>query len=61
MGGHAGGAAGEFCDGKSAGVAQLVEHQPSKLRVAGSSPVARLRNARLCDALPCNALLGSLA
>jgi hypothetical protein len=26
-----------------AGVAQLVEHQPSKLRVAGSSPVARLR------------------
>ena len=25
-----------------AGVAQLVEHQPSKLRVAGSSPVARL-------------------
>ena len=24
-----------------AGVAQLVEHQPSKLRVAGSSPVAR--------------------
>ena len=28
--------------GKCAGVAQLVEHQPSKLRVAGSSPVARL-------------------
>ena len=27
---------------KGAGVAQLVEHQPSKLRVAGSSPVARL-------------------
>jgi hypothetical protein len=26
-----------------AGVAQLVEHQPSKLRVAGSSPVARLK------------------
>ena len=24
-----------------AGVAQLVEHQPSKLRVTGSSPVAR--------------------
>ena len=24
-----------------AGVAQLVEHQPSKLRVAGSSPVSR--------------------
>jgi hypothetical protein len=28
---------------KLAGVAQLVEHQPSKLRVAGSSPVARLQ------------------
>ena len=27
--------------GSAAGVAQLVEHQPSKLRVAGSSPVAR--------------------
>ena len=27
---------------RDAGVAQLVEHQPSKLRVAGSSPVARL-------------------
>ncbi len=27
--------------GEHAGVAQLVEHQPSKLRVAGSSPVAR--------------------
>ena len=26
---------------EDAGVAQLVEHQPSKLRVAGSSPVAR--------------------
>src|SRR5438876_752433 len=26
---------------RDAGVAQLVEHQPSKLRVAGSSPVAR--------------------
>jgi hypothetical protein len=26
----------------SAGVAQLVEHQLPKLRVAGSSPVARL-------------------
>ena len=26
---------------ENAGVAQLVEHQPSKLRVAGSSPVAR--------------------
>ena len=30
-------------DAGLAGVAQLVEHQPSKLRVAGSSPVARLR------------------
>ena len=29
-----------------AGVAQLVEHQPSKLRVAGSSPVARLNRMR---------------
>ena len=27
-----------------AGVAQLVEHQPSKLRVAGSNPVSRSRN-----------------
>ena len=27
--------------GGYAGVAQLVEHQPSKLNVAGSSPVAR--------------------
>src|SRR2546426_7806624 len=26
---------------RDAGVAQLVEHQPSKLRVTGSSPVAR--------------------
>ena len=32
--------------GPSAGVAQLVEHQPSKLRVAGSSPVARFRKVR---------------
>ena len=31
--------------GADAGVAQLVEHQPSKLRVAGSSPVARLTRA----------------
>jgi hypothetical protein len=30
------------CPADDAGVAQLVEHQPSKLRVAGSSPVARL-------------------
>ena len=27
--------------GQDAGVAQLVEHQPSKLNVAGSNPVAR--------------------
>ena len=27
--------------GKQAGVAQLAEHQPSKLRVAGSRPVSR--------------------
>ena len=33
--------AGRRSDGLIAGVAQLVEHQPSKLRVAGSSPVAR--------------------
>lgn len=26
-----------------AGVAQLVEHQPSKLNVAGSNPVARFK------------------
>ena len=30
-----------YAPGSQAGVAQLVEHQPSKLRVAGSSPVAR--------------------
>ena len=29
--------------GESAGVAQLVEHQPSKLNVVGSSPIARFR------------------
>ncbi len=29
------------CPPGLAGVAQLVEHQPSKLRVAGSSPVSR--------------------
>ena len=28
-------------NGTQAGIAQLVEHQPSKLRVAGSSPVSR--------------------
>ena len=31
----------ETSPAEDAGVAQLVEHQPSKLRVAGSSPVAR--------------------
>ncbi len=31
--------------GAAAGVAQLVEHQPSKLRVAGSNPVARFAEA----------------
>gem|GEM_PF-1914347 len=30
-----------------AGVAQLVEHQPSKLRVAGSSPVSRSKAINL--------------
>ena len=30
--------------GERAGVAQLVEHQPSKLRVAGSIPVSRSNN-----------------
>ena len=36
-----------------AGVAQLVEHQPSKLRVAGPSPVSRSimakRFERICE------------
>src|SRR6266566_717186 len=31
---------------RRAGVAQLVEHQPSKLRVTGSIPVASLRSER---------------
>ena len=31
----------ETSSGERAGVAQLVEHQPSKLRVAGSIPVSR--------------------
>ena len=31
----------EFEDDDHAGIAQLVEHQPSKLRVAGSNPVSR--------------------
>src|SRR2546425_13020146 len=35
-----------------AGVAQLVEHQPSKLRVTGSSPVARSgQNARVAQSV----------
>jgi hypothetical protein len=33
----------------NAGVAQLVEHQPSKLRVAGSSPVARLKRTEKAE------------
>ena len=33
--------------GSRAGIAQLVEHQPSKLRVAGSSPVSRSTRTRL--------------
>ena len=31
-----------------AGVAQLVERQPSKLNVEGSSPFARFQRHRLC-------------
>ena len=31
-----------------AGVAQLVEHQPSKLRVAGSTPVSRSGIRKRC-------------
>src|SRR5262249_31697334 len=37
------GVAGQGC----AGIAQLVEHQPSKLRVAGSSPVSRSTGRRV--------------
>src|SRR6266567_8014231 len=38
--------------GAHAGVAQLVEHQPSKLRVTGSSPVARSgQNARVAQSV----------
>ena len=33
---------------KLAGVAQLVEHQPSKLRVAGSTPVSRSSILKRC-------------
>jgi hypothetical protein len=40
----------DLCPADNAGVAQLVEHQPSKLRVAGSSPVARSFRGR-ADAL----------
>jgi hypothetical protein len=32
-----------------AGIAQLVEHQPSKLRVAGSSPVSRSKDQGLAS------------
>ena len=32
-----------------AGVAQLVERKPSKLDVAGSSPVSRLDRVRMCS------------
>ena len=35
-----------------AGIAQLVEHQPSKLRAAGSSPVSRSRNSEYGMARP---------
>src|SRR6476620_5665334 len=35
-----------------AGVAQLVERQPSKLNVAGSSPVARLGTPGQAEACP---------
>ncbi len=31
---------------KKAGVAQLAEHQPSKLRVAGSKPVSRSKKIK---------------
>ena len=39
---HQNGVRRELTRVERAGIAQLVEHQPSKLRVAGSSPVARL-------------------
>ena len=34
-----------------AGLAQLVEHQPSKLRVAGSSPVSRSKGAHVAQSV----------
>ena len=46
--------AGEFGDpveSVSAGVAQLVERQPSKLNVVGSSPISRSRSDGSCQVL----------
>ncbi len=34
-----------------AGIAQLIEHQPSKLRVAGLSPVSRSSFTKRCSGL----------
>ena len=34
-----------YLQGLSAGVAQLVERQPSKLNVAGSNPVSRSKKS----------------
>ncbi|KAF0183949.1 MAG: hypothetical protein FD164_546 [Nitrospirae bacterium] len=42
------------CDVRNAGVAQLVEHLPSKQRVAGSNPVSRSKVksvTRICGAI----------
>ena len=39
-----------ICD-DDAGVAQLVEHQPSKLNVEGSNPFTRFRNYLIVKAL----------
>ena len=40
---------GDDKDFDAAGIAQLVEHQPSKLRVAGSRPVSRsIRKHKYC-------------
>ena len=42
-----------FCDTKHAGIAQLVEHQLPKLRVAGPSPVSRsskIKALQKCEA-----------
>jgi hypothetical protein len=44
--GQAGGSKGWRIVSHWAGVAQLVEHQPSKLRVAGPSPVSRSNGPR---------------